>query len=64
MLFRCMNSFAQILLDSNCAASCVGPKILRFFLLKVSTIPFARGASGPTIVKQFFSDAKSANSSI
>ena len=53
--FRFMNSFAQILLDSNFAAFLEGPKIGRPFSTKASTMPAASGSSGPTTVKQFFS---------
>ncbi len=58
-----MKFFAQILLDSSCAAACEGPKTLRFNLLNLSTIPAASGSSGPTTVKQLFFCANSANPS-
>ena len=48
----------QILLGLIGEGSGVGPKILRSFLLNMSTMPFASGTSGPITVKQFFSDAK------
>ena len=63
ILFRFINSFAQILLDSNCAAFFVGPNIFKPFSLNTSTIPAASGASGPTIVKQSFSEANMDNAS-
>ena len=50
-----MNSFAQILLDSNCAAFWVGPNTGSPFSINASTMPAASGSSGPTTVKQFFS---------
>ena len=62
--FLSIKFFAQILLDSNFAAFCVGPNIFKFFSMNVSTIPNASGTSGPTTVKQSFLDAKSTNSSI
>ena len=63
ILFLFINSFAQILLDSNCAASFVGPNIFKPFCLNISTIPIASGASGPTTVKQSFSEANFAKPS-
>ncbi|GBF24969.1 hypothetical protein MnTg01_01316 [archaeon MnTg01] len=54
ILFLFIKFFAQILLDSNCAAFLLGPKIFKFFSSKKSTIPKASGASGPTTVKQLF----------
>ena len=62
ILLRFKNCLAQILLDSNCAAFLVGPNISKPFSLNISTIPIASGASGPTTVKQLFSDANLANS--
>ncbi len=64
MPFLCMNCFAQILLDSSCAAFCVGPKIGSPFCTNASTIPLESGASGPTTVKQFFDFANSARPSM
>ena len=58
-----MKSFAQILLDSNCAAIFEGPKIGSPSSLNLSTIPAAKGSSGPTTVKQSLFLAKSANPS-
>ena len=55
MLFLFINCLAQILLDSNCAACFDGPNTGRFFSVNLSTRPFAKGASGPTMVKQFYS---------
>ena len=55
MSFLFINSLAQILLDSNCAACFDGPNTAKPFSMNLSTRPFARGASGPTTVKQLFS---------
>jgi len=57
------NVVIKILLDSNCAASFVGPNIFKPISLNISTMPIASGASGPTTVKQLFSEAKLANPS-
>ena len=62
ILLRFKNCLAQILLDSNCAAFFVGPNIFKPISLNISTIPIASGTSGPTTVKQLFSDANLANS--
>ena len=63
MLFLFIKFFAQILLDSSCAADLEGPKTLRFNALNLSTIPAAKGSSGPTTVKQLFFCANSASPS-
>src|SRR5229473_8520708 len=51
MLWRCMNSLAKLLLDSNCAAACVGPKIFIPRRVNSSTTPSDSGSSGPTTVR-------------
>ena len=63
ILFLFIKFFAQILLDSSCAAAWEGPKTFRFNLLNLSTMPEANGSSGPTTVKQLFFCANSANPS-
>src|SRR5260370_3475293 len=50
MLCRCMNSLAKLLLDSNCAATWVGPKMRSPRRVNPSTTPSERGSSGPTTV--------------
>src|SRR5271165_4363662 len=50
MRCRCMNSLAKLLLDSNCAAARVGPKIGQPRFWNSSTTPKVSGISGPTTV--------------
>src|SRR6476619_4544533 len=59
ILYFFINFFANTLLDSNRAAFLFGPIIGNPFLANKSTIPSDRGFSGPTIVKQELSLAKS-----
>ena len=50
-----MKSFEKTLLDSSCAAAFVGPTILLPSFSNISTMPFERGSSGPTIVRSIHS---------
>ena len=52
---RRINSFAQILDDSNLAAARVGPKTQTPRAARSSAIPAAKGASGPTTTSPTFS---------
>src|SRR6188508_2417439 len=51
MLCERINSFAKIFDDSIRAADLSGPNTRNFSLLNRSTIPAARGSSGPTTVR-------------
>ena len=61
MRCRPMNPLAQALLDSSRAAALVGPNMPSPLSANASTMPAASGASGPTMVKQSRSAAKSAS---
>ncbi len=50
-----MKSFAKTLLDSNLDAVAFGPTIDKPSALKWSTMPSARGASGPMKVRSILS---------
>lgn len=43
------NAFAQLLSDSNLAASLQGPNTLMLDFSRKSEMPLAKGSSGPTI---------------
>src|ERR1019366_5819821 len=57
-----MNSLEKLLLDSNCAAALVGPKIGHPRRWNSSTTPRVRGSSGPTTVTSGFN--RLANSTV
>jgi hypothetical protein len=51
ILYFCINSLANTLLASIWAADFVGPKICKPLAENSSTMPSAKGASGPTTVR-------------
>ena len=55
ILFLFINILENSLLDSSWDENLFGPKINNPFSLNKSTIPIAKGCSGPTIVKSIFS---------
>src|SRR3954471_448124 len=55
MAWRAMKDFAKSFEDSSWAAACVGPKMRSPALLNASTMPSARGVSGPTTVSAMVS---------
>ncbi len=58
MPYFCINFLEKTLLDSIWAAAFVGPKIGMPSFWNRSTIPAARGASGPTTVRSMFSSCE------